>query len=293
MKRKKKQFFNQNNEVIEKAEERKKTDVVYITPRVKEQTDVFSFKVFLTNLILFCFIVVLGVQFYVVYNFDVSDETKALYDTIAFDLTYLSSEYILEVVSYNENDYLYYENVKLFNVFNEFVETSLDNGVKYTLYNDSGNQEVSLAISIYDSKIYSYTSKSNVKEYNYFDLIFGDVTSDDLISEYLINNNINNEYEFLISLNSDDFDTNLLSDLNELKTNYAIGNLINDLFTDGDKTLITGEYIGYIDEYTFNDVITTNIVLIKNEIVYNFTINNSDYYTTNEIDNIINSIIVE
>lgn len=293
MKRKKKQFFNQNNEVIEKAEERKKTDVVYITPRVKEKTDVFSFKVFLINLILFCFIVVLGVQFYVVYNFDVSDETKALYDTIAFDLTYLSSEYILEVVSYNENDYLYYENVKLFNVFNEFVETSLDNGVKYTLYNDSGNQEVSLAISIYDSKIYSYTSKSNVKEYNYFDLIFGDVTSDDLISEYLINNNINNEYEFLISLNSDDFDINLLSDLNELKTNYAIGNLINDLFTDGDKTLITGEYIGYIDEYTFNDVITTNIVLIKNEIVYNFTINNSDYYTTNEIDNIINSIIVE
>lgn len=283
-------FFNEevNSDNNKKDKKTKKIKVKKVKEKKKDNEPV-SFKIILINLLLFVFIIYIGSKAYLTYKYSTND-FYSLYNVMVFDLTYTSSKYELLSQTYESYDYLTYENVKVFNVFS-FTTKENDNSKTFTLYDSDGEVETAFIIKIEENPLSEYLESYDNDEKNYFDLIF--LSEDDLlIGEYLSVNNINNEYDLLLSMN-EEINTTLLSSTDELKYNYAKGLLINERFTDGDKTLITGDYTGYIDIIEQDDIKITKYVLIKDNTNYSFTFYNSDYYTSNELSNIINSIVIE
>lgn len=293
-------FFNTTNSedntknITKQVHAQEKKEVKDIK-KEKVTNEPISTTVILINLVLFGFIIFMGAKFYIAYNYKLEDDIVSLHNEIAFDLLYLNSEYELQIETenYSENDYLTFENIKIFNVFEGFtIENKSTDSISYVLYDDNENIETSLTISITENPISVLKSTYNDEKYTFFDLLFKNLSAENLANEYLSTNDINNEYELLKLLN-EDFDTTFLTDIDTVKSNYALGYLISSLFSNGDKTLITGDYTGYIDEeIVYEDYVTTYVLIIENTN-YIFEFCSSDYYTTNELNNIINSIIID
>lgn len=281
-----KKFFN-TELVKEEIKEPKKIKEKKV--KVKSEGEEISFKVVFVNLILFLFIIALGGKAYLVYKYDLSDEITTMHNDIVFNITYLNNYYELTSKSYDDVDYLTFQNIKIFNVFNEF-EIEYDDNYHVCYFLEG---ETSTCISIEDNQISSIKNEYKEDEVGIFSLIFSSFDNEELASEYLNSNDINNESDLILSLD-EDFSTTFLTSVETLKYNYAKGYLISSLFeTDAEITLISGDYIGYISEVYENDEVTTKYTLIKDDVNYIFTFHNSDYYTDNELNNIINSIIID
>lgn len=266
-----KKFFNQNikKEVIIKKEE----------PEI-------SIGVVIINLLLLTFIIFAGTKFYILYKYSI-EEYKINHNNIVFNIKYNGGIEEISTKTYNTNDYTTFKNISLLNVFNDFNVTSSDNEIIYSL-----NDDVSLSIRIENNSINNLLENTEHKDISYIDLLFSISSDNQIATEYIIENDIENEVDFLNSLN-EDFDTTILSSTEEIKLNYAKMHILKNFFEEGEINLLNGDYIGYKNLFESDGIKTTRYTLIEENTSYVFTIENSDYYTSNELKNIINSIIIK
>lgn len=300
-----KKFFNDKvNQNIEKPVQENKTidkEVVHnVEPTTKPQftknansireekkSSDGSFKIFIINFILFAFIIIMGLQFYVVSLYDFDDSINDIYQNTSFNYQF-NHNYESNNSFDNANNYVTFENIKVQYLLEEGTLTN--SGSDYAFYTFKESDEyIELKISISENGFYNILKEnSETKEITYVDLLQNN-SNMQIVANYLIENSIENEVDFIQSFTTG-IDTSFVSNKDEICDNYAISYLIDNYLESGALTTFTGNNIGYIVKIDSQNI---KIVVIKDNTNYTFEITGDyDFDTTKSIYDVVNSIII-
>lgn len=257
----------------------------------KAKKEKFDFKTFFMNIILFILLILLGTKGYITYSYYISDHDFDLYDAVYFALKYDAS-YNITTENYNESFYYTFSNIKFVNNFDDFKVTYEDeNKIEFTDYSSFGNVNSSFTIEIFDNPVYEIKNKeTTLEEITYIDLITIE-NKEEIVTKYLNEINVDNEYELILTFNGE-LETTFISNLEIIKSNYAVNEIIGEYFSTGTTKLISGDYVGYTTNYTEDGVDLKSFTIIEDNINYKFTFTNTDYFSDLEISELLSSLVI-
>lgn len=186
--------------------------------------------------------------------------------------------------SYDTEDYIELENIKFVNKFKEFEkdETSED-FFKYFLYKD---EEFIASFWVGEDNNYISYFVTDVD-------IYGDHNSNGVVNlkSFFKKNKINTDVDLFNYLNKNkDYKNNIFTSTKKMKENYSINLLSSIIFPSIESfTLIEGDLNGYI--LNVNDNIK-EVSIIDNDKRYIFTFIGAKYFNKNDINEILNSIVI-
>ena len=188
------------------------------------------------------------------------------------------------------NDYLTYKNMKIKNDFKDFELKDNNDGrsVTYLSKDEETNQTKAIILSI--NEIFIDLLKSNKTLY-----IENDIRVNNLeVKRYLEKNNVNTDIELFEFLNSQRVNKiNLFTPVSVMKENYKIHFITTVAFpVIKDITLLKGDYNGYIFNIE-NNVGIKDVSIIKNDKRYTITFFNTNYFTNDYINELLNTLIIE
>lgn len=221
-------------------------------------------------LLLAFFIAIIACQTIIVTNYNraINDENiKYVHNDLNMDI-------VIDTVSYNDKDYISYDDVKVYNAFKKYKNKSN----KYLKYDDTSSIISSFAINKNETMINTYINASEAKL----------LTTKSYRTNYIKNNNIKNDIDLIKFIeNNDVHKGGFFSSISYLKKMYSLNYLKITLLPEIlNISYISGDYTGYIIEsenvYSYN--------LFINDKIYTFSFYNIDNGTILKIMNSISII---
>lgn len=235
--------------------------------------------IFLIGIIILVIIIflVIGYKSYILYTYDISKNTVGNYLEKANN--YILHDDISLQYGQDVEDFLEINNIKIRNDFKEFTlneEQSNDNSVKYILYDELGKVDASFWISTTDTYINIFKNDQILKSETLKILDKYDIINDEEL------------FNFLSSYKP--ISRNLLTNTSKIKEDYYINYMMLVMLPEIDKsTRIVGYDGGYI--FDLNDDFK-EISIIKNDKRYVFTFTNSEYFTDEYVEELVNTIVI-
>ena len=221
-------------------------------------------------------------------EFDKSKEDFVINDeTITLDTTRLSEE-----------EYLIFKNIKIRNDFKdwEVMSTSDDMELKtneefiwYALKQEN-DDKVTAAIGL-------AKGPTMLDIYGSGDIISSDerVDKSSNLTNFFKENKITNDIELLKYLEKTKNDKiSILNSKNDMKNFYDIHSLIRGTYNKVKGiTLINGDYEGYCFNYDYDTLYIKECNILKGGKRYTLTFNNSNYFTDEKINDLLNTLVIE
>lgn len=242
------------------------------------------------NLFIIVIILLVGVYFaykdFNLYYYDINIITDGNYQEFISGLK-VENEITLKKVDVIDNNYLEYDGMKIRNDFKNFEqleEIPNVSSLKFVLRDEKNKVKA----SFWMGKGYTYLTMLKADK-----TLFGTndkkITNTD-ISEFLKENNINNDIELLKYLEKNKNKKNsIFTSVKQMKKNYGIQFLASIMLPKADNiTLIKGDYEGYI----FNMENMKEVSLLKDGKRYVFMFINTDYFTDEYVKDILNTLVI-
>lgn len=176
-----------------------------------------------------------------------------------------------------DSNYIIHDNMKIRNDFKDFeIIHSDEDSVFYQ--NEEENATIILT-GLIESKVEELRKDQN------FNL------NEKEINEYFKKYDIENDADLIKFISSQKFkNNNIFTSVKNIKDNYFTHFITYLHMSVGDSiTLITGDYEGYI----LNMADTKAVYIIKDNKTYSLTFNNTKYFTTEYINELLNTLIID
>ena len=188
-------------------------------------------------------------------------------------------------VSYEEEEYIELENFKFINKFDDFEkDETTEDFFKYFLYEDDefiasfwvGEEDSYISYFVADYEFYGIENP-NIEDVN--------------LKEFFKKHKINNDFDLFNYLSKNkDYKNNIFTSTKNIKENYTLNLLSSTIFPSIESlTLVNGEYNGYI--FNINDKVK-EVNIIEDNKRYIFTFIGADYFDKEDINEILNSIVI-
>ncbi len=230
-----------------------------------------------------------GYKIFNLYYYNLNSITVEQYEGL---INGLSTKNIMTIKTNTlpDAEYLSHNNIKVKNDFENFKKldnsNSTDDFVKYVLYDDDDKVISSFWMGTTDMYIDMF--EADVTIYGADDKQFKNID----FKKFFEKNNITNDIElFKFLVKNKDVENNIFTSVNAIKNKYSIQLLSTIALPKMDSlTLINGDYTGYI----FNLGSTLKEVsLLKHNKRYIFTFIGLDYFTDDDINEILNSVVID
>ncbi|MBE6139270.1 MAG: hypothetical protein E7174_02020 [Firmicutes bacterium] len=121
------------------------------------------------------------------------------------------------------------------------------------------------------------------------------VNQSSVLTEFYEENNITNDIELFKFLDKTKNDKNSIFDsVKDMKKFYDIHSLVRTEYTRIDGiTLINGDYDGYCVNHNFEPAYIVECNILKDDMRYTLTFNNSKYFTNEMIKDLLNTLVIE
>ncbi len=243
--------------------------------------------------IIFLFFLIIGLYIgykgFYLYYYDFGRQ-KENYKEIIENITFKDTVTIRNK-SLKDDEYLSFSNVKVKNEFPESQKLKQQENekdyAKYAIEDENGNKKAFFWIDIAS---YTYTDILTRDS-----ILYGENTSKvrtSGIKKYLKQRNITNDIELFKYLEKHKNDKNhLFTRVSEMRNRYSLKTMISiALPSIKNMTLVDGDYEGYILNSTSDLKIVT---ILKDGKRYSFTFVGLEYFTDQNIQEILNTIIIE
>lgn len=244
------------------------------------------------QIILFLLLIIglyIGYKAFYLYYYDFGrqkDNYKEIIKNITFEDTMT-----IQTKTLKKEEYLSFSNIKVKNEFPESQKLKQQENktdyIKYAIEDKQGNKKAFFWIDI---ATYTYTDILTRDS-----ILYGDNTSKvrtSGIKKYLKKRKITNDIELFQYLEKHKNDkNNLFTSVSDMRNRYSLKTMISiALPSIKNMALIDGDYEGYILNSTSDSKIAT---ILKNGKRYSFTFMGLDYFTDQNIQEILNTIIIE
>lgn len=193
----------------------------------------------------------------------------------------------LNIKSYNiSTDYLEFSGMKIRNDFKDFktLEPTIKNSLKLVLYNEDKSVKASFWMTVADSYIDILKSEKEVFSRNH-------ILNTGNLEKYLDSKNIKNDidlFKYLVEHRNDK--NNIFTSSKKLQDEYSLYNISYIMLPSINSiTEIDGDYSGYI----FNMKNMKEVSILKNNKRYVFMFMNTNYFTDEKIQDLLNTIVIE
>lgn len=241
---------------------------------------------------LFIIVIILLVGVYFVYKgfnlfyYDINIITDGKYEEYISGLK-VENEIKLKKVDVIDNNYLEYDGMKIRNDFKNFEkleEIPEVSSLKFVLRDENNKVKASFWMGKGDTYLTMLKADKTL-----FGTNDKKITNTE-ITEFLKENNINNDIEFFEYLEKNKNKKNsIFTSVKQMKKNYGIQYLASVMLPEiNSVTLIKGDYEGYI----FNMKNMKEVNIIKDGKRYVFMFIYTDYFTDEYIKDILNTVVI-
>ena len=222
--------------------------------------------------------------------YDINNMTIEDYNKIISGLK-IKDTMTIKTTKLEEKDYLAYKKIKIRNDFKKFENktTNPEVSATYVLKDEENNQTIAIIIGN-ETDTFVNMLKNDTTLFGTED---NRVTNTSL-TKYLEKNKITNDIElFEFVSNQKPKKVNIFTPVKQMKENYKLHFITAVIFPIiKDITLINGDYNGYIFNIE-NNVGIKDVSIIKNDKRYTVTFLNTNYFTNDYINELLNTLIIE
>lgn len=221
-----------------------------------------------------------------IYYVSLVDDEEGLFDSLSFN-----DEIEIYNKKIDDSEYLVLDNLKIRNDFKDFEKVENNNGEGNTMYlNDSKSGIIIGTTESYINEFITYSYDSSI----------GD--TEEVRREFLIENGIENDIDLFKFIRENYYMENYwYNSISDMRDNYLINSFVMDVipYNNDGITIISGDYDGYIINYSMNDESTCDmnyyrvVNIIRNDKIYFLTFINNEKLTDEYIKDILSTLLID